>query len=54
MEVDPGLVKQYVDSQGHWPKGPYVQKPELMVNEAARHCASNRELLHGMLDKFFG
>ena len=25
MEVDPPLVKEFIDSQGEWPAGPYVQ-----------------------------
>ena len=53
MEVNPGLVKQYVESQGTWPRGSYVQKPEVILTEAATHCAVNSALLPGMLDKFF-
>ena len=53
VEVDPALVKVYVDSQDSWPKGIYVQEPAVINADAARHCAVNRELLYGMLDKFF-
>jgi GMP synthase-like glutamine amidotransferase len=52
MEVDPALVKLYVDSQDRWPKGPYVQEPDVINAASAKHCAVNRELLHSMLDKF--
>jgi len=53
MEVDPALVKLYLASQDWWPKGPCVQDPALIEAGAAKHCAVNSELLHGMLDKFF-
>jgi GMP synthase (glutamine-hydrolysing) len=53
MEVDSSLVKQYVSSQGSWPKGRYVQDPTAINAEAARHCVVNSSLLHGMLDDFF-
>jgi len=53
MEVDPGLVKLYVDSQGNWPAGKYVQAPAQILADAVKHCEVNRRLLHGMLDKFF-
>lgn len=53
MEVDPALVEGYVEGQGTWPKGKYVQSTGIINGEAAKHCAANRELLHGMLDKFF-
>jgi GMP synthase-like glutamine amidotransferase len=52
MEVDPSLVKLYVDSQGAWPSGPYVQKPGQILAEADKQCDANRHLLHGMLDVF--
>ena len=52
MEVDPGLVQEYVAGQGDWPTGPYVQAPKAIISEAASHCDRNRQLLHGMLDKF--
>jgi GMP synthase-like glutamine amidotransferase len=54
MEVDSPLVKQFVDSQGPWPTGPYAQTPEAILSEAASHCDRNRRLLHGMLDQFCG
>jgi GMP synthase (glutamine-hydrolysing) len=53
MEVDPALVKLYVDSQGSWPAGKYVQVPAQILVEAGKHCEANRSLLHGMLDNFF-
>jgi GMP synthase-like glutamine amidotransferase len=52
MEVDPPLVKQFVDSQEEWPAGPYVQSAEALLAKASSHCAQNRPLLHGMLDHF--
>jgi GMP synthase (glutamine-hydrolysing) len=53
IEVDPALVKLYVDSQNGWPKGPYVQEPEAINAGSAEHCTINSELLNGMLDQFF-
>jgi GMP synthase-like glutamine amidotransferase len=52
MEVDPDLVKLYVESQGEWPKGKYVQDPKQILAEAVAHCDRNSALLHGMLDRF--
>ena len=52
MEVNPTLVKLYVESQGTWPAGKYVQAPEQILSEAEKHCAANRPLLHGLLDVF--
>ncbi len=54
MEVDPSLVKQYVKSQGVWPEGIYVQKPEAILSDAESHCNLNRRLLHSLLDEFCG
>jgi GMP synthase-like glutamine amidotransferase len=53
MEVDPGLVKLYVNSQEKWPVGKYIQTPAQIMAEAPKHCEVNRGLLHGLLDKFF-
>jgi len=53
-EVDPPLVKQFVASQGEWPTGPYAQTPKAILSDAASHCDTNRQLLHGMLDQFCG
>ena len=52
MEVDPDLVKQFVEGQGEWPSGPYVQTPKTILSEATVHCDRNRALLHGILDRF--
>ncbi len=52
LEVDPSLVKQFVESQGEWPEGPYVQKPGVILSNADSCCDQNRRLLHGMLDRF--
>jgi GMP synthase (glutamine-hydrolysing) len=52
MEVDPDLVKQFVDGQGEWPEGPYAQTPKMILSEADSFCDQNRRLLHGMLDRF--
>lgn len=54
MEVDPVLVKDYVEGQGNWPGGEWVQKPARILDEAATYCEKNRELLHAMLDRFCG
>lgn len=53
MEVAPALVKLYVESQASWPDGKYVQEPSQILSEAAKHCETNRHLLHSLLDKFF-
>ena len=52
LEVDPPLVRQFVESQGDWPAGPYVQPSAAILREADSHCATNRQLLHGLLDQF--
>jgi len=52
LEVDPDLTKQFVDGQGEWPKGRYVQTPEMILSDAAAHHEGNRKFLHGMLDRF--
>jgi GMP synthase (glutamine-hydrolysing) len=52
LEVDPELVLQFVDGQGHWPSGPFAQRPETIIEAAAAHSEKNRLLLHGMLDRF--
>ena len=54
LEVDPPLVKQFVESQDEWPAGPYVQTPKAILGEAASYCDQNRRLLHGLLDQFLG
>ena len=52
LEVDPPLVKQFVDGQGQWPAEPHAQTPEAILSEADSYCDRNRQLLHGMLDRF--
>jgi len=52
LEVDPSLTKQFVDGQGEWPKGRYVQTPEMILSDASKHHEANRKFLHGMLDQF--
>jgi GMP synthase-like glutamine amidotransferase len=52
LEVDPPLVRQFVESQGEWHTGPHVQTAEAILANASSHCEANRELLHGMLDRF--
>lgn len=52
MEVDPGLVKQFVSGQGEWPAGPHVQSPETVLRQGSAHHEANRGYLHGMLDTF--
>jgi GMP synthase-like glutamine amidotransferase len=53
MEVDPTLVKEYVEGQGTWPTGQYVQAPKRILGEDSLTCETNGRLLHGMLDQFF-
>lgn len=52
LEVDPALVQAFIDGQVDWPKGPYAQPPEMILAQAPAHCAVNRPLLHGILDRF--
>jgi GMP synthase (glutamine-hydrolysing) len=52
LEVDPTLVKEFVDGQGQWPTGPYTQTPKAILSGAGSYCDANRQLLHGMLDRF--
>ena len=52
LEVDPDLVKEFVDGQGEWPTGPYVQTRETILTKAASYCDQNRQLLHSLLDEF--
>jgi GMP synthase-like glutamine amidotransferase len=52
MEVDPGLVAAFVEGQGEWHEGPFVQSGKTILQEAPSHCDANRQLLHGMLDAF--
>jgi GMP synthase (glutamine-hydrolysing) len=52
IEVDPGLVKQFVGSQGTWPSGRWVQKPDAILSEAPKHCDANKAFLCAMLDRF--
>jgi GMP synthase-like glutamine amidotransferase len=53
MEVDPVIVEEYVAGQTPWPTGRLVQTPKAVLAEATSHCDANRQLLHGMLDRFF-
>ena len=52
MEVDIGLVQAFVEGQGEWHAGPYVQNAEAILAKATAHCEANRPLLHTMLDRF--
>jgi GMP synthase-like glutamine amidotransferase len=52
LEVDPPLVKQFVEGQEGWPAGPFVQASDAILREAGPHCGRNRPLLHGLLDGF--
>ena len=54
LEVDLSLVQAFVDGQVEWPNGPYAQSPEAILAKAPSHCDPNRQLLHGMLDRFCG
>jgi GMP synthase-like glutamine amidotransferase len=51
-EVNLSLLKQFVNSQGHWPSGSYTQTPETILGEAGKHAEKNRQLLHSLLDRF--
>lgn len=52
LEVDPGLVQEFVDGQGTWPDGPLVQEPAQIMADAKSYCENNRRLLHDLLDRF--
>jgi len=52
MEVDPPLVKEFIDGQAEWPTGPYAQTPDAISAKAPSYCDQNRRLLHGLLDEF--
>jgi GMP synthase-like glutamine amidotransferase len=52
LEVDPDIVGRFVDGQGSWPSGNYVQTPSVILSRAAEFCDANRALLHGILDRF--
>jgi len=52
LETDPSLVRLFVDGQGHWPTGPFAQMPKAILADAATHHETNRQILHGLLDRF--
>ena len=52
LEVDPGLVQQFIDGQADWPTGSYAQGPTAILSGSGTHHQKNRHLLHGMLDEF--
>jgi GMP synthase-like glutamine amidotransferase len=52
MEVDPGLVAAFAESQVEWYEGPCVQTRNVVLADASLYCNQNRPLLHGMLDRF--
>jgi GMP synthase (glutamine-hydrolysing) len=52
FEVDPKSVLQFVQGQGQWPKGPYIQSAEEVAANAETHHAANRQILFGLLDAF--
>ena len=52
LETDPALVEQFVDGQSHWPLGPYAQTPKAILEGVSGHYEKNREILHGLLDRF--
>jgi len=51
MEVDPPLVKEFIDGQAEWPTGPYAQSPDAISAQAPSHCDQNGALLFVMLDR---
>jgi len=52
LEVDPALVRQFVEGQGEWPTGPCAQTSEVVLRDAARYHEANTKILHRMLDQF--
>jgi GMP synthase-like glutamine amidotransferase len=57
FEADEALTRAFVEGSSdfsQWPKGRFVQSPEVIVESAARFCGENRQLLFEMLDAFFG
>ena len=52
IEVDPTLVKEYVEGQENWPCGSWVQTRADVLANAEAYCEKNRRLLHAMLDRF--
>jgi GMP synthase (glutamine-hydrolysing) len=52
LEVDPALVREFVDSQNEWPEGNFVEKPADILARAPKYCDANRRLLFHLLDKF--
>jgi GMP synthase (glutamine-hydrolysing) len=52
LETNPELASQMVQSQEHWPHGPYVQTRLEVLVQAAKHQKANRQLLHALLDAF--
>jgi GMP synthase-like glutamine amidotransferase len=57
MEPDVELVTQMVKGSSdysRWPRGAYVQHPEMIVAQAAAACEWTRPLLMGLLDAFMG
>jgi GMP synthase-like glutamine amidotransferase len=55
LEMDVDLVRQTVEGSSdpiYWPKGPYVQTPEVILKGASVHSAPNRTFLDGLLDVF--
>jgi GMP synthase (glutamine-hydrolysing) len=52
LEVDPALAQEFVDGQGEWPKGRFVQQPADIVAAAPKYCDANRRLLFYLLDTF--
>jgi GMP synthase (glutamine-hydrolysing) len=57
LEMDPDLVRSTVKSSSpydRWPKGPWVQPPDAILQDAETHAEKNRLFLYGLLDAFFG
>jgi hypothetical protein len=54
--MDSSLVRDTVQGSSpyeQWPKGPWVQSPDMILKHAATYSVENRELLYGLLDAFF-
>ncbi len=52
LEVDPALVREFVDGQNEWPEGNFVEKPADILARAPKYCDTNRGLLYHLLDAF--
>ena len=55
LEVDADLARQMVEGSSdfaYWPKGPYVQTPAKIIEQAPKACVQTRAILYRLLDAF--